>query len=250
LEVAMRFAGNFHPEWGYLAPAPNFMRTARVVVVATAIGATAGAAVVLSLAERSAPGAVADAGKTLVVVHSLPAEAAAPATAPVAAATPVPVIAPVATAAPAAPVAPAAPAKVQASVQPQISVQPNLPANPQIIRQPSAPPVTASAQPIAPPPAPSDSRTVSISTAPVSVTALSESPPITEASPPAATNDAAVLPAPLAPQKDAIKKPAATGQTVLQPQRGPQPAVAAAPKRKPSDERGLGPVLRRLFSAN
>ena len=74
----MRFAGNFHPEWGYLAPAPNFMRTARIVVVATAIGATAGAAVVLSLAERSAPGAVADAGKTLVVVHSLvqPAEAA------------------------------------------------------------------------------------------------------------------------------------------------------------------------------
>src|SRR5580692_11442232 len=105
----MRFAGNFHPEWGYLAPAPNFMRTARVVVVATAIGATAGAAVVLSLAERSAPGAVADAGKTLVVVHSLvqPAEAAAPATAPVAA--------PVATAVPAAPVASAAPAKVQAS---------------------------------------------------------------------------------------------------------------------------------------
>src|ERR1700719_1076142 len=128
----MRFAGNFHPEWGYLAPAPNFMRTARVVVVATAIGATAGAAVVWSLAERSAPGAVADAGKTLVVVHSLvqPAEAAAPATAPVAVATPAPVIAPVA-AAPAAPVAPAAPAKVQASVQPQISVQPNLPANPQ-----------------------------------------------------------------------------------------------------------------------
>ena len=113
----MRFAGNFHPEWGYLAPAPNFMRTARIVVVATAIGATAGAAVVLSLAERSAPGAVADAGKTLVVVHSLvqPAEAAAPATAPVAAAMPAPVIAPVATAAPAAPVAPAAPAKVQAS---------------------------------------------------------------------------------------------------------------------------------------
>ena len=113
----MRFAGNFHPEWGYLAPAPNFMRTARVVIVATAIGATAGAAVVLSLAERSAPGAVTDAGKTLVVVHSLvqPAEAAAPATAPVAAATPAPVIAPIVTA---APVAPAAPAKVQASVQP------------------------------------------------------------------------------------------------------------------------------------
>ena len=236
----MRFAGNFHPEWGYLAPAPNFMRTARVVVVATAIGATAGAAVVLSLAERSAPGSVADAGKTMVVVHSLvqPAEAAAPATAPVAATTPSPVIAPIVTA------APAAPAKVQASVAPSVqpSVQPSVLANPQI----GAPPVAVSAQPFAPPPASSDSRTVSTSAAPASVAVLSESPPVTEASPPAATNDVVVSPVPLAPQKDAIKKPAAAGQ---QPQRGPLPAVAAAPKKKP-EERGLGPVLRRLFSAN
>jgi hypothetical protein len=238
----MRFAGNFHPEWGYLAPAPNFMRTARVVVVATAIGATAGAAVVLSLAERSAPGAVADAGKTLVVVHSLvqPAEAAAPATAPVAATTPTPVIAPVAAAVPAAPVAPVAPAKVQASIQPSTT------ATTPIMRQPSVPPVTASAQPIAPPPAPSESPAVSTSAAPASVAALSESPPVSEASPPPASNAAAVSPVPLAPQKDAIKKPAATGQ---QPQHGPQPAVAAAPKKKP-EERGLGPALRRLFSAN
>ncbi len=50
----MRSAGNFSPEWGYLAPAPSFMRTARVVLVATAVGATAGAAVVLSLVERPA----------------------------------------------------------------------------------------------------------------------------------------------------------------------------------------------------
>jgi len=48
----MRSAGNFSPEWGYLAPAPSFARTARVVLVATAIGATAGAGVVLSLIER------------------------------------------------------------------------------------------------------------------------------------------------------------------------------------------------------
>ena len=238
----MRFAGNFHPEWGYLAPAPNFMRTARVVVVATAIGATAGAAVVLSLAERSAPGAVADAGKTLVVVHSLvqPAEAAAPATAPIAATTPTPVIAPVAAAVPAVPVAPVAPAKVQASIQPSTT------ATPPVMRQPSAPPVTASAQPIAPPPAPSESRAVSTSAAPASVAALSESPPVTEASAPPASNAAAVSPVPLAPQRDAIKKPAATGP---QPQHGPQPAVAAAPRKKP-EERGLGPALRRLFSAN
>jgi hypothetical protein len=226
----MRFAGNFHPEWGYLAPAPNFMRTARVVVVATAIGATAGAAVVLSLAERSAPGAVADAGKTMVVVHSLvqPAEAAAPAVAPA--------VAPVAAAVPAAPVAPVA--HVQASIQPSTTAP--------VMRQPSAPPVTAGAPPIAPPPAPSDSRTVSTSAAPASVAALSESPPVTETSPPPAGNAAAVSPVPLAPQKDAIKKPAATG---LQLQHGPQPAVAAAPKKKP-EERGLGPALRRLFSAN
>src|SRR5580704_8361976 len=79
----MPFGGNFHPEWGALAPAPSFMRTARIVAVATAIGATAGAAVVLSLAGSSAafgPQANSDAAsdKPLVIVHSLvqPAEAA------------------------------------------------------------------------------------------------------------------------------------------------------------------------------
>ena len=239
----MRFAGNFHPEWGYLAPAPNVMRTARIVVVATAIGATAGAAVVLSLAERSAPGAVAEAGKTLVVVHSLvqPAEAAAPVTAPVAAVAPAPVVAPIVTAAPAAPVAPAAPAKVQASIQPSAAANPQV--MPQVMPQPSAPPVTANAQPIAPAPVPSNSRTVSTSAPPASVAALSESPPVSEAAP--ASNATVVSPVALAPQKDAIKKPAAIGS---QPQHGPQPAVAAA-KKKP-EEHGLGPVLRRLFSAN
>ncbi len=48
----MRFAGNFNPEWGYLAPAPSFIRTVRIAVVAAAVGATAGAAVVFSLADR------------------------------------------------------------------------------------------------------------------------------------------------------------------------------------------------------
>ncbi len=48
----MRQAANFNPEWGYLAPAPNFMRTLRIVVVAAAIGATGGAAVVFSLTDR------------------------------------------------------------------------------------------------------------------------------------------------------------------------------------------------------
>ncbi len=48
----MRLAGNFNPEWGYLAPAPSFIRTVRIAVVAAAVGATAGAAVVFSLVDR------------------------------------------------------------------------------------------------------------------------------------------------------------------------------------------------------
>jgi len=63
----MRSAGNFSPEWGYLAPAPSFMRTARVVLVATAVGATAGAGVVLSLADRPA----ADGVKTSMAAHAI-----------------------------------------------------------------------------------------------------------------------------------------------------------------------------------
>ena len=44
----MRHAGNFNPD----APAPNFLRTVRVLVVAAVIGAMASAAVVFSLTER------------------------------------------------------------------------------------------------------------------------------------------------------------------------------------------------------
>ncbi len=51
----MRLAGNFNPEWGYIAPAPSFMRALRIAIVAGAVGASAGAAVVFSLVER--PGA-------------------------------------------------------------------------------------------------------------------------------------------------------------------------------------------------
>lgn len=62
----MRSAGNCHPQWGYLAPAPSFLRGARIVVVAAAVGATAGAAVVVSLLER--PGADAE---TSIAAHAL-----------------------------------------------------------------------------------------------------------------------------------------------------------------------------------
>jgi hypothetical protein len=39
----MRHTANFHPEWGYLAPTPSAIRTARIVLVATAVGAVLGA---------------------------------------------------------------------------------------------------------------------------------------------------------------------------------------------------------------
>jgi|HubBroStandDraft_4_1064222.scaffolds.fasta_scaffold785339_1 hypothetical protein len=61
----MRYAMNFHPEWGCLAPAPSFLRTMRTVLVATAVGATAGGGVVLSLIGHSA-GQTSVAERTLV----------------------------------------------------------------------------------------------------------------------------------------------------------------------------------------
>ncbi len=62
----MRFADNFNPEWGYLAPAPSFIRTARVALVAAAIGATSGAAVVLTLIDYPAAEETSVAARTLV----------------------------------------------------------------------------------------------------------------------------------------------------------------------------------------
>src|SRR6516225_12441923 len=84
----MRSGGNFSPEWGYLAPAPSFARTARVVLVATAIGATAGAGVVLSLIDRpSEPEKTPAAARAIVtsvraaIAPTAPAPPSSPATA-------------------------------------------------------------------------------------------------------------------------------------------------------------------------
>lgn len=49
----MGSAGNFHPEWGYLAPMPSFRRTLRIAVVAAAIGAVAGSVAGVSLISPS-----------------------------------------------------------------------------------------------------------------------------------------------------------------------------------------------------
>lgn len=48
----MRFAGNFHPEWGYLVPSHSFVRSVRIALVSTAIGAASAAVVVISLSGR------------------------------------------------------------------------------------------------------------------------------------------------------------------------------------------------------
>ena len=50
----MPLAGACHAEWGYLAPAPNVLRTARIFIIAAAIGAMASAAIFCSLMYRPA----------------------------------------------------------------------------------------------------------------------------------------------------------------------------------------------------
>jgi len=42
-----------HPEWGILVPPRSFARTVRILMIAGAVGITAGAGVMSSLAERS-----------------------------------------------------------------------------------------------------------------------------------------------------------------------------------------------------
>ena len=256
----MPFGGNFHPEWGALAPAPGFMRTARIVAVATAIGATAGAGVVLSLAgSGDALGPQANfepaSNRPLVIVHSLvqPAEAAP------AAAQPAP--SSVATAAPAnvpavAPSA-AAPVAVPASAT-LASKTPAAPSAPDVASAPVAPKTTSVEPPTAAQvlptsaaqastPVPSDSHSASTPAVPASVASLAEIPPATEASPAPAPDVATFTADQSGAQKIGSKKLHGNDQA-----QQPHPQTAANPQsspRKRTEERGLGPLLRHLFSA-
>ena len=75
----MRHTGNFNLEWGYLAPAPSFLRNVRLVVVAGTIAATTSAAVVFALVRQPAAEASV-AARTLVQpvdVATMPRVAAA-----------------------------------------------------------------------------------------------------------------------------------------------------------------------------
>ncbi len=224
----MRSAGNFSPEWGYLAPAPSFLRTARVVLVATAIGATAGAGVVLALVDRPA----AEGNKASVAAHAIVTSVQA---------APVSTVPPTAAAA-ASPVAPinvttAVPATVSPA-QAQALARPAPPA-PQLATQ-SPPAVPAPSTLSVAPPSPALDAAAEKSGAAMApaakpapgMAALSEAP--------SATTDATPIDAP-----DGIMVPPET----VPPQKKTTHHVAV---RSASDNRpaSLGAVLRRLFSVH
>ncbi len=220
----MRSAGNFHPEWGYLAPAPSFMRTARIALVATAIGATAGAVVVVSLVAR--PGD--DADNTSIAAHALVTSA------PI-------VTSPVVAASPAKPPAAIAVAPSPAKAPPAIAVA-SKPTQAQQAVASAQPPVPATAP--APSPAASASKpnTAPPPPAPANVAALAETPSAVEAAPAPAHPETAVEPE-AAPAKKAVTKKRRNAS--YEATRRWQGADNA--KKQWRDNRGFGPLFR-LFS--
>ena len=226
----MRSTGNFSPEWGYLAPAPSILRTVRVVLVATAIGATAGAGVVLSLVDHSAG----DGDKVAVAARAIVVTSVQAA----------PVQAPVTFEAKIAPVAPLAQTPVQKSVQaaalgqtpPQAQAAPQIQTVPQVqaaAPDNAAPAITAPAQ---------DAATAS-------------------ATPASITNDAGAAAVPQQPAVAALSDPtvaapvastdAAGDQGIVGPQQTAQQKKAKHHNSSFSRDFPpvIGPALRHLFSA-
>ena len=224
----MRSAGNFSPEWGYLAPAPSFLRTARIVVVATAIGATAGAGVVLSLLDR--PAAEGD-RTSLVAVHaivtSVQAATAPAATAPIAAA-------------PVTAVVPTNATTIVPAVHTKAAVQPGPSAatRPAAVAPPQIPAVRAPAAHISA----ADIPAANISAASVGASGANASPApqaspgMTASSDPSSATDATPAGLP-------------DGTTVT-PDMAPPPKKTAHHSTNNQPNPGLGSVLRRMFSAH
>ncbi len=255
----MRSAGNFSPEWGYLAPAPSLARTARVVLVATAIGATAGAGVVLSLVERPAEAqktpiaaraivtsvretavpSVAPTVSTAAVSSPATARSAAPvpASAPVAASTPPPAAKSDASARTAARAMPQAqPQAVAAPPSTVVTATPPLVALASATPAPSAPATTLSASNSAPAPAPATAATTA--NANVSVAAASSS---------ATTAAVGSSVAPQAADAAPVSVPESPG--IIAPETPPKKAKRHASS-KAAPAPGLGSILRRLFVAH
>jgi hypothetical protein len=227
----MRSTGNFSPEWGYLAPAPSILRTVRVVLVATAIGATAGAGVVLSLVDHSAGDGdkVAVAARAIVVTSVQ----AAPVQAPVMSVMSEAKIAPAAA-------APVAQTSLQKPVQaaalgqtpPQAQAAPQIQTAPQVqaaAPDNAAPAITAPAQ---------DAATAS--TTPASI-----------------TNDAGAAAVPQQPAVAALSDPTVAAPVASTDAAGDQSIVGPQQKKAKHHNSSfsrdfppvIGPALRHLFSA-
>jgi hypothetical protein len=228
----MRSAGNFSPEWGYLAPSLSFARTARVVLVATSIGATAGAGVVLSLIDHpSEPEKTPIAARAIVT--SVRAEA-------------VPSVAP--TPASTAPTTSAAPATVTAPAKPALRSRASVAAAP-----PSAKPAAVNVA--APAPAASTAAVFPNTAAPAA-------PQPTPALPTAAVNAGAAVPA-SAPESASASAPAEPsnvvdaapagepdGTTIMTPEQAPPAKKTKHHASNKNQFPGIGSIFRRVFASH
>lgn len=253
----MRSSGNFSPEWGYLAPAPSFARTARVVLVATVIGATAGAGVVLSLVERSS-----GPDKTPVATRAIVTTVRAEAVPSVAPAAPVATASPVKPASASVSVAPAPADKPDISKRASRATQQARPAPiPRTITAAPSPAASVSANISSPntaAPAPAAEPAVN-AIAPASAAATADvvaplAAPVTASAPAAASTSAATgLPAAAEPPKavDAASADAPESTAIMAPeQAAPKKTKRHASPNKNASLPGIGSIFRRVFASH
>jgi hypothetical protein len=222
----MRSGGNFSPEWGYLAPAPSFARTARVVLVATAIGATAGAGVVFSLIDRpSEPEKIPVAARAIVTsvrAEAVPSVATAPTT----------------TAAPATVTAPAKPAS-----RPAASIAAAPPNDkPAAVNAAAPTPVTAAVLP-------NTAQPAAAQTTPAPLTAAGNSgAAVTASAPASASASAAGEPSNVV---DAAPAGAPDSATIMAPEQTVPPKKTKHHASSNKNQfQGLGSIFRRMFASH
>jgi hypothetical protein len=178
----MRYAGNFNPEWGYIAPAPGFVRAARIIVVAATIGATAGAAVVFSLVDRPA-------AEESIAVRTM--------------------VQPVASA--------STTVSMPAAVQPRAEDQRQSPPKPLTDAPSAAPSAIPHANIRTPTPAASESSTSSTIQQPANVAALAQTAAKADTTPAQVAAQAAILPDGTLAQKKVVKRQIASPYVLYMP---------------------------------
>lgn len=238
----MRSTGNFSSEWGYLAPAPSLLRTVRVVLVATAVGATAGAGVVLSLVDRSTgDGVQVSAAAHAIVVTSAQA-------APVQAPAPVQPIAPVQPLAAMTPAVIATPAAVTAPTVSDVKIAPAPAAT---AAAAGTPQLDNTAQPAMTQGSQQGSQQASQQGSQQASQQVSAAPRDSASDAEAVSNPqpavAALSDAPMPPAAPAVANDTALGdQTIVGPQ---QPKKTKHHTANAFGGPGIGTALRHLFSA-